>query len=56
MHYNGAVNEEVMRLISSSRFKPYVQKIKIPVDRSTWCRMCEIKERERESERKRTQL
>jgi hypothetical protein len=41
-------------LISSSRYKPYVQKIKIPVDRSTWCRMYEIKRerRDREKDRK----
>ena len=38
-----------MRLISSRRFKPYARKIKMPVDRSTWYPMFEIKERERES-------
>jgi len=37
-----------MRLISTRRFKPYARKIKIPVDRSTWYRMYEIKEREKE--------
>jgi len=38
----------MMRLISSRRFKPYARKIKIPVDRSTWYPMYEIKEREKE--------
>jgi len=37
-----------MRIISSRRFKPYARKIKIPVDRSTWYPMYEIKEREKE--------
>jgi hypothetical protein len=37
-----------MRLISSRRFKPHARKIKIPVDRSTWYPMYEIKEREKE--------
>ncbi len=37
-----------MRLISTRQFKPYAWKIKIPVDLSTWYRMYEIKEREKE--------
>jgi len=46
-----------MRLILCRQFKPCAQKIKIPVNRSTWCRMYEMKEREREKvNRKRTQL